>query len=182
MIIGITGRTCSGKSMAIEILKSKFTFQLFDLDQIGHELLNQDEIKNQLIKAFGKSILDKQQIVRTELAKIVFKDSKKLLELNQIVHPKIKQYVLDRIHDNKTTVICGSLIKEIGLENACDSIIVIDAEDKLITEKHKFALISKYQRTREAYLQEADIVIINNFDASFESKLLEIYLNLDSPD
>ena len=179
MIIGLTGRTSSGKSLAINILKQKFDFQLFDLDQIGHELLLKPEIKDQLLTEFGTSILLNQQISRPKLASIVFSDLEKLKRLNQIMHPEIKNYVLNQIKNSaKNIIICGALIKEIGLETNCDLMVVIDAEDELITEQEKFAQISKFQRTRESFLQDADVVIRNNFDEDFANELVEVFSEL----
>lgn len=179
MIIGLTGRTSSGKSLAINILKQKFDFQLFDLDQIGHELLLKPEIKDQLLTEFGASILLNQEISRPKLANIVFLDLAKLKKLNQIMHPEIKNNVLAKIKNlSKNIIICGALIKEIGLETNCDIIVVIDAEDDLITEKVKFAQISKFQRSREDFLNDADVVIRNNFDDDFEEELIEVFSGL----
>ena len=62
---------------------------MIDADLIAHEQL--EICKQEIIEAFGEQILDETgKIDRKKLGTIVFNEPKKLKNLEQILHPKIK--------------------------------------------------------------------------------------------
>jgi dephospho-CoA kinase len=181
MIIGITGRVGSGKSMLAKIIKSNFkNLIVFDLDEIGHKVLFDEKIKAKLVEEFGKVILDEyQNINRNILGKIVFSNKEKLQALNSISHPEIKAEVLTGMAKSKEkfVIIAGALIKEIGLLDKCNKLVVVDADDnkikKLIGEK--FKTVSPHQQSRKDFLVGADVIIKNNFDEKFFTDVINYF-------
>lgn len=93
-VIVITGSIGTGKSTAVNILKS-FGFKVLDSDKIVHEGYNKgSELYNKVVKRFGKEILnDDESINRQKLGKIVFNDAESLKSLNEIVHA----YVINKL-------------------------------------------------------------------------------------
>ena len=84
----ITGSIASGKSTVVNLLKER-GFSVIDADLIAHEQL--EICKQEIIEAFGEQILDEAgKIDRKKLGAIVFHEPKKLKNLEQILHPKIK--------------------------------------------------------------------------------------------
>ena len=84
----ITGSIASGKSTVVNLLKER-CFSVIDADLIAHEQL--EICKREIVKAFGEQILDETgKIDRKKLGAIVFNEPKKLKNLEQILHPKIK--------------------------------------------------------------------------------------------
>ena len=84
----ITGSIASGKSTVVNLLKER-GFSVIDADLIAHEQL--EICKCEIVKAFGEQILDEGgKIDRKKLGAIVFNEPKKLKNLEQILHPKIK--------------------------------------------------------------------------------------------
>ena len=84
----ITGSIASGKSTVVNLLKER-GFSVIDADVIAHEQL--EICKREIVKAFGEQILDEAgRIDRKKLGAIVFREPKKLKNLEQILHPKIK--------------------------------------------------------------------------------------------
>ena len=84
----ITGSIASGKSTVVNLLKER-GFSVIDADLIAHEQL--EICKCEIVKAFGEQILDEAgRIDRKKLGAIVFREPKKLKNLEQILHPKIK--------------------------------------------------------------------------------------------
>ena len=66
--IFVTGGIGSGKSTLMEFLKEKGAGIVL-ADEVGHENLHDSEMKAELVKAFGKEILDTNgEIIRSELA------------------------------------------------------------------------------------------------------------------
>ena len=62
---------------------------IVDADKIAHDLLKSNgPVFRLVLNAFGVSILGEEgQIDRKKLGEIVFRDAKRLMALNQIVHP-----------------------------------------------------------------------------------------------
>ena len=84
----ITGSIASGKSTVVNLLKER-GFSVIDADLIAHEQL--DICKCEIVKTFGEQILDETgKIDRKKLGDTVFNEPKKLKNLEQILHPKIK--------------------------------------------------------------------------------------------
>ena len=84
----ITGSIASGKSTVVNLLKGR-GFSVIDADLIAHEQL--EICKCEIVEAFGEQILDETgKIDRKKLGDTVFREPKKLKNLEQIVHPKIK--------------------------------------------------------------------------------------------
>ena len=90
----ITGSIASGKSTVVNLLKER-GFSVIDADLIAHEQL--EICKCEIVKAFGEQILDETgRIDRKKLGDTVFNDPKKLKNLEQILHPKIKAEILSK--------------------------------------------------------------------------------------
>ncbi|QPH96816.1 dephospho-CoA kinase [Campylobacter concisus] len=90
----ITGSIASGKSTVVNLLKER-GFSVIDADLIAHEQL--EICKCEIVNAFGEQILDETgKIDRKKLGAIVFREPKKLKNLEQILHPKIKAEILSK--------------------------------------------------------------------------------------
>ena len=88
----ITGSIASDKSTVVNLLKER-GFSVIDADLIAHEQL--EICKGEIIREFGEQILDEAgKIDRKKLGAIVFNEPKKLKNLEQILHPKIKAEIL----------------------------------------------------------------------------------------
>ncbi|WP_107804620.1 dephospho-CoA kinase [Campylobacter concisus] len=88
----ITGSIASGKSTVVNLLKER-GFSVIDADLIAHEQL--EICKGEIVREFGEQILDEAgKIERKKLGAIVFREPKKLKNLEQILHPKIKAEIL----------------------------------------------------------------------------------------
>ena len=94
-VIVITGSIGTGKSTAVNIIKS-LGFKVLDSDRIVHEGYEVNSpLYKQVTNTFGQEILNKDcSINRQKLGKIVFNDNDKLEKLNEIVH----LYVLDELN------------------------------------------------------------------------------------
>ena len=90
----ITGSIASGKSTVVNLLKER-GFSVIDADLIAHEQL--EICKGEIVREFGEQILDEAgKIDRKKLGAIVFREPKKLKNLEQILHPKIKAEILSK--------------------------------------------------------------------------------------
>ncbi|MGL3993432.1 dephospho-CoA kinase [Pediococcus acidilactici] len=127
-ILGLTGGIAMGKSTISNFLRDK-GIPIVDADEIAHAVLEFKAVKVQLVKAFGTPILNEQkQVDRKQLGKIVFGESKKLGELNQIVQPVIRQEIIRQLKSFTTEPVVAldaPVLFEQGYETLVDCIMVV---------------------------------------------------------
>ena len=87
--IGVTGGIGTGKTTVCTIFK-KIGIPIFNADNQSKILLKKNEnVISKITKVFGDNILDKKKIDTKKLGRIVFTNKKKLIELNNILHPRV---------------------------------------------------------------------------------------------
>ena len=95
--IFVTGGIGSGKSTLMEFLKEKGAVIVLD-DEVGHENLYDSEIKAELVKAFGKEILDTNgEIIRSELAARAFATPEDTARMDAITQPRLYEGCLRHV-------------------------------------------------------------------------------------
>lgn len=183
MLIGLTGKTGSGKSSAARIFE-KLGAYVADCDSIAHEMLFDKNVKEKLCESFSDSILNSgNNIDRKALGAIVFSDEKKLLLLNSIMHKAIVEKCVS-LCEKSGKDICimdGSELEASGADLLCKYIVVVVADDKTRLERimlrdnisREDAL--KRMSSQKDYSKEA-IIIENNFDEdALEEKIRLLY-------
>jgi dephospho-CoA kinase len=134
--IAVTGGFASGKSTVIKILAVKLNAPIFDSDKVANiELKNNSKI----IKLFNT--LDRKKI-----ANIVFNSNKKLKELENIIHPAVKEKLNSFFTKNKAkkyTISEVPLLFEANMDNLFDVIIVIVSDKSIRKNRIKAADFEK---------------------------------------
>ena len=173
-IIGITGPIASGKSIVADFFMHKGV-PVINADKIGHEILLNEKIKDQIIRCFGDLILKNGEIDRKKLGKIVFHDTQKLHELNAIVHPSLIKEILTRIENNTKPVIAidAALLLQWNMNKLCNHVILVTAPENIRIERLLNHSNLSFEEARDRVRaqqkfsgKDADFVIIN--DGSFE--------------
>src|SRR5262249_48741446 len=97
MIVGVLGGIGSGKSLvAAELVKNGG--YLIKGDALGHEALRQPDIKEKVLRRWGRELLDAEgEIQRRSLAHKVFADPKELRALEGLVFPWIAKRIKEEI-------------------------------------------------------------------------------------
>lgn len=125
MIIGLTGKSCSGKDTVASLLDDNF--RVVDVDKLGHTALerNIDLIR----KAFGDEVITAGAVDRKKLGPLVFSDSAKLETLNSITHPWMVQETLQECKkieaEGRIAVINAALLEAMGFVKYCSEIILV---------------------------------------------------------
>ncbi len=132
VIIGITGGIGTGKTTAAKFFH-KNGIPVIDADRIGHQILQQEEVKEKILSAFGKDIISENQINRQGLGKIVFQNQDKLKKLNDIVHPILIKTILHSIESLNETIIIidAALLLDWNLDEICTYVILITTKKSI---------------------------------------------------
>lgn len=95
--IFVTGGIGSGKSTLMEFLKEKGAGIVL-ADEVGHENLHNPEMKAELVRAFGKEILDTNgEIIRSELAARAFATPEDTARMDAITQPRLYEGCLRHV-------------------------------------------------------------------------------------
>ena len=129
MIVGLTGGIGSGKTTVANFFAEFDNVVIYNADSEAKKLMNSsDEIKAKLIAEFGEESYKSNQLNRTFISDIVFKNKSKLQVLNSIVHPIVKKHFHDFVitHKNKDLIIYENAILFESKSNLnCDIIISV---------------------------------------------------------
>ena len=168
-LIALTGGMGSGKSTIANLLRKR-GMKVLDLDEIGHEALEDDGVKGELRKVFGDEIFDGERINRKKLGRIVFSDRKKLRILNSIVHPKMLDILWRKVKNcpEDIVIVDGAIIIDIGIQDRFDLVVVADVDvetqiqriierDNITREEAKRRI--EMQISRDERLKHADFVV-----------------------
>jgi len=177
-IIGLTGNIASGKSKISEYLKTK-GFKIIDADLIGKSILEDESIKNRLVRVFGAEIMNKDgSIDRKKLGTIAFSSKENLEKLNRITLPLLSKKIKKRINEykrkkTKLLVLDAAILIEAKWNKIVDEVwvVYINPEvqlDRLIKRENYSIEEAKNRINAQMDINEkikyADIVINNSFD------------------
>ncbi len=96
--IGLTGGIGSGKTTVSNLFVS-LGVPVIDTDVIAHELTNNKLVLDEIINCLGKTLLDQNgKLNRKALAQLVFDKLENRQKLENILHPKIRDAVNEKIH------------------------------------------------------------------------------------
>ena len=174
MIIGLTGGIGSGKSAAASFFMD-LGINVLDADHVSRDALEINSPGYELfINAFGSSYLDKNNLIdRAKLRSTIFSNKDKKLQLENIIHPIVKESILDFIKKSKSpyTIIMVPLIFETNTAKNYSRILIIDCDidTQISRTTHRDAqntsevmnIINK-QASREERLSIADDIILNS--------------------
>ncbi|MBF0281885.1 MAG: dephospho-CoA kinase [Zetaproteobacteria bacterium] len=190
-LLAVTGGIGSGKSTVSHYFAER-QLPVLDLDQVGHLLLTEEDVKLALYLQFGADICANDGAIdRGKLAARCFLDSAAMATLNGVMHPKIWQYVLqwmDAQPNEKILVIEASVLIEAGFASRVDGVLVVMADRAIRQQRvalrdccseERFHQITAMQCSDASRRAVADWVIENNHDLlSLRTKIEAVYNEL----
>ena len=102
-VIGLTGSIATGKSQVSNYLRQRGE-KVIDADLIARDVVDLEDVKEKIKKAFGDDIYKDDKLDREALGEIVFRDEDKRRVLNEIEHPEIYRIILEEIKNSKGRV------------------------------------------------------------------------------
>lgn len=88
----VTGPIASGKSEVTRLLAENGA-AVVDADRLGHQVLKQPEIINNLVGEFGSDILVDGAVDRGKLGALVFASASAMDRLNRLTHPPLLELI-----------------------------------------------------------------------------------------
>jgi dephospho-CoA kinase len=130
--VGLTGGIGSGKTTVSNFLLD-YGIPVYNSDNQGKTLMNTNlELKNDIISLFGESVYDNGILNTNLLSSIVFKDPKKIEQLNNLVHPKVADNFNQWIGKNNNQPI---LVKEAAILIESRAYLNMDKIILIVSEK-----------------------------------------------
>ena len=130
--VGLTGGIGSGKTTVSNFFLD-YGIPVYNSDSQGKTLMNTNlELKNDIVSLFGKSVYDNGILNTNLLSSIVFKDPKKIEQLNNLVHPKVADNFNQWIGKNNNQPI---LVKEAAILIESRAYLNMDKIILIVSEK-----------------------------------------------
>jgi dephospho-CoA kinase len=176
-VICLVGGIGSGKSLVAAALARHGGYVIAG-DQLGHEALQQADIRACVVERFGSSIVKEDgSIDRRQLGRIVFGDAAALRALEALVFPWIGRRIGEEIAAAQATpeisfiVLDAAVLLEAGWNEPCSRLVFVDAprdqrlkrlqeqrnwsEKEVLTREHAQMPLNEKQ-------QRADAVVDNS--------------------
>jgi dephospho-CoA kinase len=183
-IIGITGVIASGKTLISKYLKG-CGYQVFDADEEVKKIYRNETFLKRL-KKFFPSVFINGKAHKPTLAGIVFKDKKKLKELQELIHPLVEKECNNFIKRNKKNnekiiFLDIPLLFEVNWDKKCDYAIVISVEYAI--QKARFLASGKteedFKHRRHSQLLNCEKVARANFVVENNGSKTNTYKQVD---
>lgn len=180
LILGLTGNIGCGKSSLSKVLMQN-NIDVIDADIISRNIFEDKELLNLVFENFGENIKNSDgSLNRKALGNIVFNDDQKLVLLNGLTHPKIKEKILNKIDEIRNigkslVVIDAALLIEGGYLDILDKLIVITCKESIqisriqlrdnLTKEQAISRMNS-QMSQDEKIKYADYIIDNSGDTN----------------
>ncbi len=179
--IGITGGIGAGKSEILGYIKKHYSCEIYLADEVAH-LVKQPGSRayEELKELLGRDVIGRDgEIDRGAMADIIFAKPELLEQVNEIVHPAVKEYLMDRLtcagREGRTALffVEAALLIECGYLALVDEMWYIYADEAVRRNRlklsrgysdEKISRIMSSQLSEEAFRKNCDFVIDNSGD------------------
>ena len=174
MTIAVTGPLASGKSTFVELL-GELGAETVSADEVVHYLLGEDnETVARVVERFGEGVRGEEGIDRKALGRVVFGDAEALRDLEEILHPRVREETDRRAAGSEADLFVAEipLLFEGGGEERFDLTIAVTSpeerrqawtEERGIEEQQRHAIEDR-QMGQEEKAQRADVMVENDGD------------------
>ncbi len=174
-VVGLTGGIGSGKSTVARLF-AEHGVHWVDADDVAREVVEPGTPALEAIaRHFGDQILlDTGALNRAELRTLIFQDANEKKWLEQLLHPLIREAILEQLHPSDYhlpyTLLVSPLLLETDQHELVDRVVVIDVpvEDQVertvsrdTNTEEQVQRIIDAQMPRDERLKKADHVIDN---------------------
>ena len=179
--IGLTGGIASGKSTIANYIKKYRDIPILDADQYSKELIKpKSNCYKKVLAYFGPQIVNKyssgNEINRSLLKKIIFENSRHRTWIENLLHPLIKEKMIEECNiykNNEIILLVIPLLFEAKFEDICTEIWLVKCSEleqiKRLVRRDKISeeearSIVKLQLAFEAKKELSDVILDNSDD------------------
>lgn len=189
MIIGLTGGIGTGKSTVAQLFEV-LGYAVFNSDACAKQVYYEPALREKVIHLLGpEAYLSNDQINKSYISNRIFSDTLLLHQLNNIIHPAVKQKMAEFVAANqgKRMVKESALLFEAKLNKEVDTIVVVTAPQETVVQRvMKRDGVSredvlkriKSQIPSEDKEKHADFVIYNDEKQLLIPQVLKIHQSL----
>lgn len=189
--VGVTGGIGSGKTLICQVFE-KLGIPVFYADEEAKRLLNDDpQVKEAVMKYFGREIYDESGIKKALLASKIFNNQEALREINSIVHPAVRRLFLEWAESKESVfhylIEEAAILFESGSYKDLDFNVLVYAPEELRiervakrdnTNREHIKTRMKHQMKDEEKIQLVEAVIYNDESQLVIPQILEIHQQL----
>jgi dephospho-CoA kinase len=157
--IAVTGPLASGKSTFVELLDELGAETVSADDMVHHLLAEDDETITRVTERFGEEVRGEKGIARKALSQVVFGDAEALRDLEEILHPRVREETDRRALGSGSRLFVAEipLLFEGGGEERFDLTVTgMEEQQRRAIEDRQFSQEEKARR--------ADVVVENDGD------------------
>ncbi len=179
--IGITGGVGAGKSLVLNYLQNHYNARVYLADDIANDLkLPGQSCYDKIIELLGRNIIDSEGLIdKNKMAEKIFSHKELLDEVNRIIHPAVKEYVLSQIELERKKgeidyfILEAALLIEEGYDRILDELWYIHADTSVRSQRlketrnytrDKIDHIMASQLSETEFRKHCKVVINNNSD------------------
>lgn len=190
LLIGITGGIGAGKSEILSYIKQHYKCRIYLADEVAHAVKEPGQpCYEKLVALMGRGILNQDgKIDRAAMSSRIFVDKNLLLKVNQVVHPAVQKYLLDRVEEARRDpevelfFIEAALLIETGYKEIVDELWYIHADEAVrrsrLTQSRGYAA-DKITRIMEKQLSEEAFREACDFELENSGSLEDSYRQID---
>ena len=158
--VALTGGIGSGKSLVGEILEELGAL-VIDSDQLAREVIERGSPGyEEVVTAFGDSILSEGQIDRSKLAAVVFKESDLRKKLESIIHPLVREAaekLARKLPSGAILINQIPLLVESDGAKRFDYVVTVSADEEIRRERLRLRGLKDYEITQRIAAQVSDL-------------------------
>lgn len=157
--VALTGGIGSGKSLVGEILEELGAL-VIDSDQLAREVIERGSPGyEEVVTAFGDSILSEGQIDRSKLAAVVFNESDLRKKLESIIHPLVREAaekLARKLPSGAILINQIPLLVESDGAKRFDYVVTVSADEEIRRERLRLRGLKDYEITQRMAAQVND--------------------------
>ena len=178
-LIGITGGVGSGKSQVLSFIREHYLCRIYLADEVAHIVQQKGQsCYEEILHLLGEDILAADgEIDRKKMASKIFGDEALLCRVNEIVHPKVEEFICQKIKESEENgevelfFIEAALLIEAGYGHIVDEMWYIYTREEIrrirLKESRgysdeKISQIMASQLSEEEFRKSCDFVIDNS--------------------
>jgi dephospho-CoA kinase len=157
--VALTGGIGSGKSLVGEILEELGAL-VIDSDQLAREVIERGSPGyEEVVNAFGDSILSEGQIDRSKLAAVVFNETDLRKKLESIIHPLVREAaekLAKKLPSGAILINQIPLLVESDGAKRFDYVVTVSADEEIRRERLRLRGLKDYEITQRMAAQVSD--------------------------